>query len=182
MGGSPEERREREREQQEVERLTVTQQSFLASLVVCSVVLKQSLYIAPISSWNSHLRPGWPWTHRDLTAFASWVLGLKLFATLHNFFNKFFIWRDGPTNFYFELVPEASTSLAFYNQCCEISLGFVLFYNHLVSFFLFLFFFSSQRQGFLCSPGHPATHSVDQAGLCLPIAGIKVVGHSHLVS
>lgn len=49
MGGSQDERREREREreQQEVERLTVTQQSFLASLVVCSVVLKQSLYIAP---------------------------------------------------------------------------------------------------------------------------------------
>ena len=28
--------------------------------------------------WNSHCRPGWPWTHKDLPACAFWELGLKM--------------------------------------------------------------------------------------------------------
>jgi len=31
----------------------------------------------PLLSWNSLFRRDWPWTHRDLPASASWVLGLK---------------------------------------------------------------------------------------------------------
>lgn len=44
-------------------------------------VLKQSSSIHPWLVWNSLCKPGWPPTHRDMPAFASRVLGLKVCTT-----------------------------------------------------------------------------------------------------
>ena len=56
-----------------------------------------------------------------------------------------------------------------------------LYLTHLGFFVVVVVVFCFSRQGFLCSPGYPGTHSIDQAGLKLrdppASAGIKSVCH-----
>lgn len=46
------------------------------------ICLRQSLTIWPQMTWNSLCRPGWPWTHNNPPASASWVLEFKVCTTM----------------------------------------------------------------------------------------------------
>jgi hypothetical protein len=56
-------------------------------------------------------------------------------------------------------------------------LAFFSFWHTFSFLFILFYFLVFQDRVSLCSPGCPGTHSVDQAGLCLPSAGIKGVRH-----
>ena len=50
-------------------------------VLFCFWFLRQGFSVQLWLSWNSLSRPGWPHTHRDPPASASWVLGLKAYIT-----------------------------------------------------------------------------------------------------
>ena len=51
---------------------------------------------------TSSCRPDWPWTHRDLSGSASWVLGLKSCATTAQLFTTFFFEEKRANTAYFK--------------------------------------------------------------------------------
>ena len=53
-------------------------QDLVSDLKICFLLFCETVFLLePQLSRNLACRPGWPWTHRDLPASASWVLGLK---------------------------------------------------------------------------------------------------------
>ena len=124
---------------------------------------------------NSLCRPGWPQTHRDPPASASWVLGLKVCATA-------WLWPES----FWSLHLSVSVCVCMHTHLVCTCVAYKLTCGHLLLFFSLVCWYRVSCWVPPCSPGFPRSWYANQADLKLteihlPLpssaAGIKVPGY-----